>query len=52
MLAPRQCLGARLHLLIDGLFVSKTFEDVSDDKMPAYIWMAIQSAVVGLTVVM
>ena len=38
--------------LIDGLFVSKTFEDVSDDKMPAYIWMAIQSAVVGLTVVM
>merc|ERR1712072_1448919 len=38
--------------LIDGLFVTKSFEDVSDDKMPAYIWMAIQSAVVGLTVVM
>jgi hypothetical protein len=35
--------------ILDGLFVSKTFEVVSDDKTPGYVWMVIQAAVIALT---
>ena len=40
-----------LASIADGLFVSKTFENVSSDKQPAYIWGAIQAFVVAATLV-
>ena len=40
-----------LASIADGLFVSKTFENVSSDKQPAYIWGAIQLFVVAATLV-
>lgn len=35
--------------LLDGLFVSKTFDVVTSDKMPAYAWLVIQAAVIAGT---
>ena len=35
--------------ILDGLFVSKGFEEISSDKTPAYVWMVIQAAIVAGT---